>query len=182
VIEVPMGITLREVINIYGKGMKDGAKLKLVQTGGSSGSIVPASLQDTPMDFESLRKAGASLGSGALLVCDDRICVVDLAKTITHFFRFECCGKCTPCRIGTQKSYEIIERISEGKAEMNDLDLLQNLGANISEVSNCGLGQTASTAILDILKHFRDEVEAHIVSHTCPAGVCPIAVAAPVEI
>lgn len=178
-IEVPMGITLREVINIYGKGMKDGAKLKLVQTGGSSGSIVPASLQDTPMDFESFRKAGASLGSGALLVCDDQTCVVDLAKTILQFFRFECCGKCTPCRIGTQKSYEIIERISEGKAEMSDLDLLQNLGAQMSEVSNCGLGQTASTAMLDILKHFRAEVEAHIVSHTCSVGVCPIAVKAP---
>jgi NADP-reducing hydrogenase subunit HndC len=105
--------------------------------------------------------------------------VVDLAKTILQFFRFECCGKCTPCRIGTQKSYEIIERISEGKAEMSDLDLLQNLGAQMSEVSNCGLGQTASTAMLDILKHFRAEVEAHIVSHTCSVGVCPIAVKAP---
>jgi NADP-reducing hydrogenase subunit HndC len=173
-IEVPMGITLREVIDIYGKGMKNGEKLKLVQTGGSSGSIVPAGLQDTPMDFESFRAAGASLGSGALLVCDEHTCVVDLAKVIMHFFRFESCGKCTPCRIGTQRAYEIIDRISQGQAFLEDLDLLQSLGENMSEVSNCGLGQTASTAVLDILKHFRPEVEAHIVDHVCPVGVCPL--------
>ena len=173
-IEVPMGITLREVIDIYGKGMHNGEKLKLVQTGGSSGSIVPASLQDTPMDFESFRAAGASLGSGALLVCDEHTCVVDLAKVIMHFFRFESCGKCTPCRIGTQRAYEIIERISLGQAFLQDLELLQSLGENMSEVSNCGLGQTASTAVLDILKHFRPEVEAHIVDRVCPMGVCPL--------
>lgn len=174
-IEVPLGITLREVIDIYGKGMKEGNKLKLVQTGGSSGSIVPANMEDTPMDFESFREAGASLGSGALLVCDEHTCVVDLAKVIMHFFRFESCGKCTPCRIGTQRAYEIVERISQGNASLDDLDLLQSLGENMSEVSNCGLGQTASTAVLDILKHFRPEVEAHIITHTCPVGVCPIA-------
>ena len=104
VIEVPMGITLREVITIYAKGMKDNAHFKLAQTGGSSGSIIPASLQDTPMDFESYRKAGVSLGSGALLICDENTCVVDLAKVLMQFFRFESCGKCTPCRVGTQRS------------------------------------------------------------------------------
>ena len=140
-IEVPMGITLREMIDIYGKGMKNGAKLKLVQTGGSSGSIVPASLEDTPMDFELFRAAGASLGSGALLVCDQNTCVVDLAKVIMHFFRFESCGKCTPCRIGTQRAYEIIDRISHGQAVLDDLDVLQDLCENMSEVSNCGLGK-----------------------------------------
>jgi NADP-reducing hydrogenase subunit HndC len=174
-IEVPLGITLREVINIYGKGMKNGASLKLVQTGGSSGSIVPASQQDTPMDFESFRKAGASLGSGALLVCDENTCVVDLAKVLMQFFRFECCGKCTLCRVGTQRLYEIIDRISEGRGTMEDLDVSQKIGEDMSQISNCGLGQTASTAVLDILKHFRDEVEEHINSHFCRAGVCPVA-------
>ncbi len=174
-VEVPMGITLREVIDIYGRGMKSGSHLKLVQTGGSSGSIVPASLQDTPMDFESFRKAGASLGSGALLICDQNTCVVDLAKVLLNFFRFESCGKCTPCRIGTHQAYEIMERVSEGKAELEDLNVLEELGKIMSEVSNCGLGQTASTAVLDILKHFRQEVEEHITHHTCPVGVCPVA-------
>jgi NADP-reducing hydrogenase subunit HndC len=173
-IEVPMGITLREIIDIYGKGMKNGATLKLVQTGGSSGSILPASLQDTPLDFESFRKAGASLGSGALLVCDEHTCVVDLAKTLLQFFRFESCGKCTPCRIGTLKSYDIVNRISVGQGSLHDLDVLQMLGENMSEISNCGLGQTASTSVRDILKHFREEVEAHITSRACPVGVCPI--------
>jgi NADP-reducing hydrogenase subunit HndC len=174
-IEVPMGITLREVIEIYGKGMKNHGKLKLVQTGGSSGSIVPASVQDTPMDFESFRNAGASLGSGALLICDENTCVVDLAKVLLQFFRFECCGKCTPCRVGTSQSYDIVERISRGKGSIDDLDVLQKLGEHMSEVSNCGLGQTASTALRDVLKHFRGEVEQHITYQNCPTNVCPIA-------
>jgi NADH:ubiquinone oxidoreductase subunit F (NADH-binding) len=175
-IEVPMGITLREVIDIYGKGMKNGKKLKLVQTGGSSGTIAPASLQDTPMDFDSFRNAGVSLGSGALLVCDEGTCVVDLAKVILLFFRNECCGKCTPCRIGTLRLYEIMTQISEGKASLSDLDEMLKISEAMSEVSNCGLGQTASTALRDILKYFRAEVEAHITDHNCPVGVCPIAV------
>ena len=172
VIEVPMGITLREVISIYGKGIKDNGTLKLFQTGGSSGSIVPASLQDTPMDFESFKKAGVSLGSGALLVCDQRTCVVDLAKVILEFFRFECCGKCTPCRVGTQRSFEIMQRISEGAGALEDLDELLYLAENMEKMSNCGLGQTALVATRDILKHFRAEVEAHIRLGICPAGVC----------
>jgi len=178
-IEVPMGITLREVIDIYGKGMKNGKKLKLVQTGGSSGTIAPASLQDTPMDFDSFRNAGVSLGSGALLVCDEDTCVVDLAKVILLFFRNECCGKCTPCRIGTLRLYEIMTQISEGKASLSDLDEMMKISEAMSEVSNCGLGQTASTALRDILKYFRAEVEAHITDHNCPVGVCPIAVHSP---
>jgi len=173
-IEVPMGITLREVIDIYGKGMKNGKKLKLVQTGGSSGTIVPASLQDVPLDFDSFRNAGVSLGSGALLVCDEDTCVVDLAKVILRFFRNESCGKCTPCRIGTLQLYEIVGRISEGKGTLSDLDLMVKISAAMSEVSNCGLGQTAPTALLDILKYFREEVETHIIDHICPTGVCPM--------
>ncbi|MGE5221034.1 MAG: NADH-quinone oxidoreductase subunit NuoF [Omnitrophica WOR_2 bacterium] len=172
VIEVPMGITPREVISIYGKGMKNNAALKLIQSGGSSGSIVPASLQDTPLDFESFRKAGVSLGSGALLFCDESTCVVDLAKVLINFFRSESCGKCTPCRIGTQRAFEILTRISEGNGNLRDLDELQKLGEQMEQLSNCGLGQTASVPVRDILKHFRAEVEAHIRLGLCPAGVC----------
>lgn len=181
-IEVPMGITLREVIDIYGRGMKNGKKLKLVQTGGSSGTIAPASLQDTPMDFDSFRNAGVSLGSGSLLVCDEDTCVVDLAKVILRFFRNESCGKCTPCRIGTLRLYEIVNEISEGKGSLSDLETMQMISEAMSEVSNCGLGQTASTALRDILKYFRPEVEAHITDHVCPAGVCPIAVRPPEKV
>jgi NADP-reducing hydrogenase subunit HndC len=171
-IEVPMGITLREVISIYGKGIKDGHTLKLVQTGGSSGSIVPASLQDTPLDYESFRKAGVAMGSGALLVCDERTCVVDLARVLMNFFRFESCGKCTPCRIGTSRSYQLLSDLAEGKGNLEDLDQLQHLGELMEQLSNCGLGQTASTAIRDILRHYRAEVEAHVRLRVCPTGVC----------
>jgi NADP-reducing hydrogenase subunit HndC len=173
-IEVPMGITLREVINIYAKGLKNNATLKLIQTGGSSGSIVPASLQDTPMDFDSFQKAGVSLGSGALLICDETNCVVDLARVLMQFFRFESCGKCTPCRIGTQRSYEILTRITEGTAELHELDELLRLAHSMDMLSNCGLGQTAGVPVRDILKHFRAEVEAHIKLGICPVGVCPM--------
>jgi len=172
VVEVPMGITIREVINIYGKGMKNNATLKLIQTGGSSGSIIPASLQDTPMDFDAFNRAGASLGSGALLICDESNCVVDLARVLMQFFRFESCGKCTPCRIGTQRSYEILTHITEGTAEIGELDELLRLGHAMDMLSNCGLGQTAGVPIRDILKHFRAEVEAHIKLGVCPVGIC----------
>ena len=171
-IEVNMGITLREVIAIYGKGMKNGSSLKLAQTGGSSGSIIPASLQDVPMDYESYAKAGVAMGSGALLVCDDSTCVVDLAKVLINFFRFESCGKCNPCRIGNQRAYQILNNISEGLGTMKDLDDLQDISKWLYEMSNCGLGQTAGSPLRDILNHFRDEVEAHIKLKECPAGVC----------
>jgi NADP-reducing hydrogenase subunit HndC len=172
VIEVPMGITLREVINIYAKGMKPGSMFKLAQTGGSSGSVVPAALQDVPMDFESFRKAGVSLGSGALLICDQHTCIVDLVKVLLQFFRFESCGKCTPCRIGTQRAYEIVDRITQGRGKMEELDTLLTLASEMERASNCGLGQTAAVPIRDMLKHFRTEVEAHIQTRNCPTGVC----------
>lgn len=171
-IEVPMGITLREVIGIYGKGMKHSANLKLAQTGGSSGSIIPASLQDTPMDYDSYAKAGVAMGSGALLICSEETCVVDLAKVLINFFRFESCGKCNPCRIGNQRAHQILTSISEGLGAMKDLDDLQEMSVWLYEMSNCGLGQTAGTPLKDILHHFRDEVEAHITLKECPAGVC----------
>lgn len=173
-IEVPMGITLREVIAIYGKGMKNGASLKLAQTGGSSGSIIPASLQDTPMDFDSFSKAGVALGSGALLICDEDTCVVDLAKVLVNFFRKESCGKCNPCRIGTQRIYEILTNISEGTGNINDLKDLAELSENLYQLSNCGLGQTAGAPVRDILNYFRAEVEAHIRLKVCPTGKCPM--------
>jgi len=173
-IEVPMGITLREVIAIYGKGIKDGKSFKLAQTGGSSGSIIPASLQDTPMDFDSFSKAGVSLGSGALLICNEDTCVVDLARVLLNFFRRESCGKCTPCRIGTQRAYEILTNISEGTGELQDLTDLMDLSDNLYQLSNCGLGQTAGALIRDIMNYFRAEVEAHIRLKVCPTGICPM--------
>lgn len=174
VIEVPMGITLREVISIYGHGMKTGSTLKLAQTGGSSGSIIPASLQDIPMDFEGFRKAGVSLGSGALLICDQNTCIVDLAKVLLRFFRFESCGKCTPCWVGTQWAYVILDRITRGQAKLSDLDLVANLARQMELIAHCGLGQTAGVPLRDMIKNFRAEVETHIVEGTCPAGVCPM--------
>jgi len=173
-IEVPMGITLREVIAIYAKGMKNDISFKVAQTGGSSGSIIPASLQDTPMDFDSFQNAGVSLGSGALLICDENTCVLDLAKVLQNFFRKESCGKCSPCRVGNERAFQILENISQGTGTMHDFDDLADISKNLNELSNCGLGQTAGTPIRDILNHFRAEVEAHIRLKVCPSGVCPM--------
>ncbi|MBE0699627.1 MAG: NADH-quinone oxidoreductase subunit NuoF [Anaerolineaceae bacterium] len=181
-IEVPMGITLREVIAIYAKGMKNNKHFKLAQTGGSSGSIIPASLQDTPMDFDSFNKAGVALGSGALLICDEDTCVVDLARVLMNFFRKESCGKCTPCRVGTERCLRLLTKISEGRGELRDLDELQQMSEQLYSLSNCGLGQTAGTPIKDILTHFRAEVEAHIRLRVCPSGVCAMHAHQPEEV
>lgn len=170
-IEVPMGITLREIITIYAKGMKDG-NFKMAQTGGSGGSIIPSSLQDTPMDFESYRKAGVSLGSGALLICNDSVCIVDLAVVLINFFKVECCGKCTPCRIGTKRAHDLLVGISQGRGKMEDLAELENLGHDLIALSNCGLGQTAGTPLKDMFNYFRAEVEAHVKLGICPCGIC----------
>jgi NADP-reducing hydrogenase subunit HndC len=181
-IEVPFGITLREVISIYAGGMKHGRTFKLAQTGGSSGSIIPASLQDTPMDFDSYNRAGVSLGSGALLICDEDTCVVDLALVLLNFFRRESCGKCTPCRIGTTRAYNTLKAISEGRGALKDLDDLLYMSDNLANLSNCGLGQTAGVPIRDVLKYFRAEVEAHIRLKVCPTGICPMHAAEPAQI
>ena len=173
-VEVPMGITLREVISIYAKGMKNGSHFKLAQTGGSSGSIIPSVLQDTPMDYDSYTKAGVSMGSGALLICSDETCVVDLAKVLLNFFRFESCGKCNPCRIGNQRAYQILNAISEGLGSTKDTHDLQEISKWLYEMSNCGLGQTAGSPLKDIMNYFRAEVDAHITNKVCPAGVCPM--------
>jgi len=172
-IEVPMGITLREVVSIYAKGMKSGS-FKLAQTGGSSGSIIPATLQDTPMDFDSYKRMGVSLGSGALLICNDEVCIVDLAKVLLNFFKVESCGKCTPCRIGTKRAFDILDGISKGQGTLEDLDELLALNKELLELSNCGLGQTAGTPLRDMLNYFRAEVEAHVRLGVCPTGVCPM--------
>jgi NADP-reducing hydrogenase subunit HndC len=173
-VEVPMGITLREVISIYAKGMKNGRHFKLAQTGGSSGSIIPSVLQDTPMDYDSYAKAGVSMGSGALLICSDETCVVDLAKVLLNFFRFESCGKCNPCRIGNQRAFQILSNISEGLGSTKDTNDLQEISKWLYEMSNCGLGQTAGSPLKDIMNYFRAEVDAHITNKVCPAGVCPM--------
>jgi NADP-reducing hydrogenase subunit HndC len=174
VIEVPMGITLREILDIYAKGMKPGFTLKLVQTGGSSGTVVPATSQDAVLDFDSFGKFGVSLGSGAMLFCDENTCVVDLARVLLNFFRNEGCGKCSPCRVGTQRAYQILENISKGCSTLKDLDDLQMLSENLYEMSNCGLGQTAGTPLRDILKYFRPEVETHVTLKVCPVGATPM--------
>ena len=171
-IEVPMGITLREVIAIYAKGMQPGSTFKLAQTGGSSGSVIPASLQDTPMDYDSLTQAGVALGSGALLICDQHTCVVDLAAVLLNFFRRESCGKCTPCRVGTERAYQCLRRIATGAGVPADLVELEELASSLTHLSFCGLGQTAATPLNDVLRHFLPEVQAHISDHRCPAGVC----------
>ncbi|HOO58544.1 MAG TPA: NADH-quinone oxidoreductase subunit NuoF [Anaerolineaceae bacterium] len=176
-IEVPMGITLREIITLYGKGMKIGY-FKMAQTGGSGGSIIPSSLQDTPMDFASFAKAGVALGSGALLICNDEVCVVDLARVLLNFFRKECCGKCSPCRVGTEKAYQILSAICQGKGKMEDLKTLEQISFQLNELSNCGLGQTAAVPLRDMLYRFRDEVEAHIRLNVCPAGACSLSIPA----
>ena len=130
--------------------MKPGSTLKLAQTGGSSGSIIPAVLQDTPMDFESFRKAGVSLGSGALLICDQHTCIVDLVKVLLQFFRFESCGKCTPCRVGTRRILELLQKICDGKGEDGDIQKLENLCYEVSRNSLCGLGQGAPNPVLSL--------------------------------
>jgi NADP-reducing hydrogenase subunit HndC len=169
--EVPMGITLREAIDTFGKGLLPGSTFKLAQTGGSSGSIIPPSLMDTPLDFDSF-KNGVVMGSGALLICDQDTCVIDLAKILLNFFRTESCGKCNPCRIGNQRAHAILDRVAQGIGSLNDLKDLELISRNLYEMSNCGLGQTAGSPLRDILAHFRPEVEAHINSKACPANVC----------
>jgi NADP-reducing hydrogenase subunit HndC len=172
-IEVPMGITLREVIAIYAKGMKK-AGLKFAQTGGSSGSIIPAILQDTPMDFDSYNKAGLSLGSGALLICDEDNCIVDIVRVLSNFFCVESCGKCTPCRIGTKRMYDLLTGITKGTGKLEDLEELNSLSISLFDFSNCGLGQSAGTPVRDMIAYFKAEVEAHIKLGVCPAGICPM--------
>ena len=171
-VEVPMGTTLREVIDEIGGGIPNGKKFKAAQTGGPSGGCIPASLMDTPIDYDNLTAIGCMMGSGGLIVMDEDNCMVDIAKFFLDFTVDESCGKCTPCRIGTKRLREMLEKITDGKATLKDLDELEELCYYIKENSLCGLGQTAPNPVLATLKFFRDEYVAHVVDKTCPAGVC----------
>ena len=171
-VEIPMGTTLREIVEDIGGGIPNGRKFKAAQTGGPSGGCIPASLMDTEIDYDNLTAIGCMMGSGGLIVMDDSNCMVDIAKFFLDFTVDESCGKCTPCRIGTRRMQEILEKIIAGKATLEDLDKLEELAHYIKENSLCGLGQTAPNPVLATLKFFRDEYIAHIVDKKCPAGVC----------
>lgn len=171
-VEIPMGTTLREIIEDIGGGIPNGRKFKAAQTGGPSGGCIPASLMDTEIDYDNLTAIGCMMGSGGLIVMDDSNCMVDIAKFFLDFTVDESCGKCSPCRIGTRRMQEILEKIIAGKATLEDLDKLEELAHYIKENSLCGLGQTAPNPVLATLKFFRDEYIAHIVDKKCPAGVC----------
>ncbi len=171
-VEVPMGITLRKIIYDIGGGIPDGKKFKAAQTGGPSGGCITSKDLDTPIDYESLSQIGSMMGSGGLIVMDDSKCMVNLAKFYLEFTVDESCGKCTPCRIGTKKMLEILKEITEGRANLDDLEKLEKLALTIKETAVCGLGQTAPNPVLSTLKYFRDEYIAHIVDKKCPAGEC----------
>jgi NADP-reducing hydrogenase subunit HndC len=167
-----MGATLRQIIFDIGGGIPRGRKFKAAQMGGPSGGCVPARHLDLPLDYDSVRQVGAIMGSGGLIVMDESTCMVDIAQFFTDFCQKESCGKCIPCRIGTHRMLQVLERITAGEGRMEDLDLLEALGATIKETSLCGLGQTAPNPVLSTLHHFRDEYAAHVEAQRCPAGVC----------
>ena len=171
-VEVPMGTTLREIIEENGGGIPNGKKFKAAQTGGPSGGCIPASLIDTEIDYDNLLAIGSMMGSGGLIVMDEDNCMVDIAKFFLEFTVDESCGKCTPCRIGTKRLYEMLDKITRGNATLEDLDKMEELCYYIKENALCGLGQTAPNPVLSTLRYFRDEYIAHVVDKRCPAGVC----------
>ena len=171
-VEVPMGTTLREVIEEIGGGIPNGKKFKAAQTGGPSGGCIPADKFDIPIDYDNLISIGSMMGSGGLIVMDEDNCMVDIAKFFLEFTVDESCGKCTPCRIGTKRMWEILDKITKGKGTLEDLDKLEELAYHIKANSLCGLGQTAPNPVLSTLRCFRDEYIAHVVDKKCPAGVC----------
>ncbi len=171
-VEIPMGTTLRTIVEEIGGGVPGGKKFKAAQTGGPSGGCIPASLIDTPIDYESLAAIGSMMGSGGLIVMDEDNCMVDIAKFFLEFVVDESCGKCSPCRIGTKRLLDLLTRITEGNGEPEDLDTIEELCEHIKNSALCGLGQTAPNPVLSTLHHFRDEYEAHVIEKRCPAGVC----------
>ncbi len=173
-IEVPMGISLREIVFDIGGGILDGKKFKAVQTGGPSGGCIPEEYIDMPVDYESLAKVGSMMGSGGMIVIDETSCMVDVAKYFMEFCKTESCGKCVPCRVGTAQMHMLLSRISEGQASMHDLQLLEELCDVVKHTSLCGLGQTAANPVLSTIRFFRDEYIAHIKDKSCPAGTCTI--------
>lgn len=174
-IEVPIGITLREIVYDIGGGIPGGRPFKAAQTGGPSGGCIPAEYLDTPIDYETLQKLGSIMGSGGLIVMDDQSCMPDVAKFFMEFCMDESCGKCSPCRAGTVQMHRMLDKITKGLATMDDLARLEELCLMVKETSLCGLGQTAPNPIYSTLRYFRDEYEAHIKEHHCPAGVCQMA-------
>ncbi len=171
-VEVPMGTTLREVVEEIGGGVPGGHQFKAAQTGGPSGGCIPAKLIDTPIDYDNLIAIGSMMGSGGLIVMDETTCMVDIAKFFLEFTVDESCGKCTPCRVGTKRLLEILNKITSGNGTLEDIDKMEELCYYIKENSLCGLGQTAPNPVLSTLKYYRDEYEAHVVEHRCPAGAC----------
>ncbi len=171
-VEIPMGTTLREIVEEIGGGVPNGKKFKAAQTGGPSGGCIPASLIDTPIDYDNLIAIGSMMGSGGMIIMDEDTCMVDMAKFFLEFTVDESCGKCAPCRIGTVRMLEILNKITSGNGEMEDLDRLEELATYIKSASLCGLGQTAPNPVLSTLRNFRDEYVAHIKDKKCPAGVC----------
>lgn len=171
-VEIPMGTTLREIVYDIGGGIPNGKKFKAAQTGGPSGGCIPASLIDTHIDYDSLIEIGSMMGSGGLIVMDEDTCMVDIAKFFLEFTVDESCGKCPPCRIGTKRMLEILERITEGKGQEDDIEKLEVLAKNIKASALCGLGQTAPNPVLSTLRYFKDEYMAHVSEKRCPAGVC----------
>ena len=171
-VEVPMGTTLREIVEDIGGGVPGGKKFKAAQTGGPSGGCIPNEFIDTPIDYESLAAIGSMMGSGGLIVMDEDNCMVDIAKYFLEFTVDESCGKCAPCRIGTKRIYEILEKITEGKGKLEDIDLLKELCEQVRTSSLCALGQTAPNPVLSTLKYFEDEYRAHVIDKKCPSGVC----------
>ncbi len=171
-VEIPMGTSLRTIIEEIGEGIPNGKKFKAAQTGGPSGGCIPAAFIDTKIDYDNLIALGSMMGSGGLIVMDEDNCMVDIAKFYLEFTVDESCGKCTPCRIGNKRLYEMLEKITNGEAEMEDLDKMEKLCHYIKENSLCGLGQTAPNPVLSTLKYFRDEYVAHVRDKKCPAGVC----------
>ncbi|MGE5607705.1 MAG: NADH-quinone oxidoreductase subunit NuoF [Bacillota bacterium] len=179
-IEVPMGISLREIVFEIGGGIPDGKKFKAVQTGGPSGGCIPEQFLDMPVDYDSLMKVGSIMGSGGMIIMDDTSCMVDVAKFFMEFCRSESCGKCIPCRVGTAQMYDLLSKITDGSGTMEELGLLEELCDVLKSTSLCGLGQTAPNPVLTTLKYFRNEYMAHIEKRTCVAGACTIN--APVEV
>ena len=171
-VEIPMGTTLRTIVEEIGGGIPGGKKFKAAQTGGPSGGCIPASLIDTPIDYDNLLAIGSMMGSGGLIVMDEDTCMVDIAKFFLEFTVDESCGKCTPCRVGTKRLLELLNKITDGKGTMEDLDKITELAEFIKSNSLCGLGQTAPNPVLSTLRYFRDEYVEHIVNKRCPAGVC----------
>jgi len=170
-IEVPMGVTIRQIVEEIGGGITDGKRFKAVQVGGPSGGCVPAALGDTPVDYEALTGVGAIMGSGGLVVLDEDDCMVDIARYFLEFTQDQSCGKCTPCRIGTRRMLDILNRLTAGDGKKGDLEELESLAIFVKKASLCGLGKTAPNPILSTLKYFREEYEAHL-ARRCPAGRC----------